>query len=325
MKIRELPKSVGAEVSGDYRVLWTSSLIARNKVSYVKFGLEDPSGTIKGYGWEGTYQGPTVPAPGSLLRVKGFMRTIDGNWFINMLEANPLDPNGASPLLLIPRKACPNPEDFHKLWELANTLSGGPFACFIDSVFRDGKLALGLVSAPASLNHHHSFPGGLLAHSLESENIIRGIPGMKPHAQEAARVAALLHDVGKTRTLTSGMKRTNSGRVLDHDVLTLEVLAPHLAVLDCTWPDGGLMLRYILSWKQQRTHRGWSPLLAAAEAVSAADRLSTGLNCEDVAFKSAEDWQRFSRLGPRCLYWRPKAPPGRSVGTETSNADSDVA
>ena len=93
---------------------------------------------------------------------------------------------------------------------------------------------------------------------------------------ELGLVAALFHDIGKILTLTYEMNRTSLGRGLDHDKLTLEVLAPYLKQLDRDWPEGARQLRYLLTWKlNQRI-----PKFNMADLVACCDRLSTGLDME---------------------------------------------
>ena len=57
-------------------------------------------------------------------------------------------------------------------------------------------------------------------------------------------VAALLHDVGKTKTLTPDMTRTAIGRLVDHSQLTLELCAEPLRKLECRAPGIAYHLRH---------------------------------------------------------------------------------
>lgn len=138
-------------------------------------------------------------------------------------------------------------------------------------VFCDPAIGPLFRSAPASLNHHHAFPGGLLVHSAEVALALhRWTQGEA--SQGLTTVAGLLHDVGKVRTLTAAMTRTALGRQVRHEALTLEVLAAHLAWLDAVWPAGALLLRHLLTAEPRQGEP--SPARAGLELLRAADRIS---------------------------------------------------
>jgi 3'-5' exoribonuclease len=107
-------------------------------------------------------------------------------------------------------------------------------------------------------------------------------------------------------TLRSTDRFSAAGCVLDHDALTLEVLAPYLRKLDTVNPDVATALRYLWTWRHHR--RGnIHPILTVAEAISAADRISSALNVEEEAFRERPDWQRFVRHGTSSSqFWRPR-------------------
>ena len=123
---------------------------------------------------------------------------------------------------------------------------------FAHSVLSQDSLAFPFVSGPASLEHHHNHPGGLLEHSLECTDIVAGMKWFPTHIRELGVVAALFHDIGKIVTMTGEMKRTSTGYLVDHDLLNLELLSYSLQILDEEWPDGARALRYILSWDKGR-------------------------------------------------------------------------
>jgi len=123
--------------------------------------------------------------------------------------------------------------------------------------------------------------------------------------KELGVIAALLHDISKTRTMTNNHRKTTLGYVVEHDLLTLEVLAAHLRELDRTWPDGATALRYLLTWKNSKHSL---PLLPVAEAVQAADRVSSALDARKLAYFNVPEWKRFCNLdvgGPVNRFWLP--------------------
>lgn len=187
-----------------------------------------------------------------------------------------------------------------------------PFAlrAFLKDVFADNKLRKTFLSLPASHSHHHAQSGGLAAHSLEVAAIAhRALIDLDENERWLACTAGLLHDIGKLRTLQPGGRRTMLGYLVDHEQLTLEILASALGSLDRAWPDGGAALRYLLTWRRAKTTG--RPLLPAALALEFADRLSSASGIRDDLFKDRPAWQRFVRFrgrGPQTTFWRPRLP-----------------
>jgi hypothetical protein len=111
-------------------------------------------------------------------------------------------------------------------------------------------------------------------------------------------VAALLHDIGKIRTLRPNLRLTDEGFLLQHDDLTLEVLAPSLRELDASWPTGASDLRYLWSFLKAKRERP-IPRITIAEAVLAADRISAGIDNQSRAFASHPGWHRHATVSGR--------------------------
>ena len=123
---------------------------------------------------------------------------------------------------------------------------------------------------------------------------------------DLAIVGALLHDAGKTVTLRNGGKFSPASYALDHDALTLEVLAPYLKRLDSVNSDLADALRYVWTWKNHK--RGnIHPILTIVEAISVADRISSALSVEEETFNGTPEWQRFARFEVgNNSFWRPR-------------------
>lgn len=118
---------------------------------------------------------------------------------------------------------------------------------FLQLTFNDPVFRHRFLTVPASTRHHHSWPGGLAYHSTEVAWRVFETLSHDRDQQGLATVAALLHDAGKTVTLTEFGSVTNKGQNMSHDAVTLEVLATPLAWLDERWPDGAITLRALLT------------------------------------------------------------------------------
>lgn len=325
MMIETLPKRTGFIFTGVYRVTSPRRCIATNGNPYLALTLEDMTGQMKAYAWLDNYQGMERFALYEKVWVKGRLRFLADEWRADLLEGRvePDEPN--NPARQLPGRQCGIPGALRTLHDSLEALTCDPLRRFVFRALSSDEITLPFIAVRASMNHHHSYPGGLLEHSLDCMRIIRNLPMHEGHMQELGIVAALFHDIGKIRVFSENGRRTKAGYIVHHDAVTLEVLAPFLKQLDREWPDGGIALRYCWSWRQTGNVRS-KPLFVLAEAVNLADRLSAGSNAEFLAFKDRPEWQQFSKLTDNTRFWRPqtfaKEPDsitGQSIGSGNCN------
>lgn len=301
--IMTMERRQGAQVTGTFRVQRPVRRVARNHATYQVCMLQDRTGQIPAYAWSDRYQGVSLEDK-QLVAITGKMHFFCERWHIDLSateQAGKVD----DPFGYLPDDYCPVPGSVSRLFTVVDQLKICPLREFVLDVLRDDTIALPLLALPASRSHHHSYAGGLLEHSLECVEFILNAAGQWGEQRELAACAALVHDIGKIRTLdrSSG---SLIGALLGHDLLTLELLAQPLARLDQAWRDGGTALRYLLSWKVQGRNCS-RPLMTAAELVQAADRISSGLHNEAALFGKTPAWRQLvsDEIGRK--FWRPKA------------------
>lgn len=244
---------------------------------YMRLQLEDMSALVPAYAWhEGIYRQLFLPNY-SLIHVQGQSRYFDQQLRIDLDSITPLGTKQPGDIVrLIPQSLCPSPGLLFQLQALINRLTIQPLREFVESVLADDSIAFAFVSAPASLYHHHNYPGGLLSHSLECVSLVERHHEFPFQNYQLGLVAALFHDIGKILTLTAQMERTTLGKSVDHDKLTLEVLAPYLKHLETNWQQGATELRYLLTWKLRKP----VPRYNVADLVACSDRISSGLDLQ---------------------------------------------
>lgn len=303
MLISDIIHNHGETFSGEYRL--NSPLLHYTKYGnpYITFDLCDMSGSIKSYLWLNCNEEPPGFTDGDRVSVTAQLRFFNGKWIACIKMIDEAKTCTSHPVSLIPARICPLGHLIPRLQELVMSLENMPLHSFLARVFSDDLIAFPFVVVPGSSSHHHNYAGGLLEHSLECAEIVRHIPLFASEVREIGIVSALLHDIGKIRTITSNRSLSRSGFVLNHDDLTLEVLGPYLKGLDEEWPDGGIALRYLLTWKTHR--RRPFPLMTIAEAVSAADRISSGVNRETEALSTLPPWRNATKSLYKNGFWRP--------------------
>lgn len=151
------------------------------------------------------------------------------------------------------------------------------------------------MTLPASKRHHHSFPYGLLSHSLECSSItaqnMLSLENVSVSEIEITIISALLHDIGKTQTLNL-TEHTSTGRLINHEAFTLSVMANQLKNLTDNWQKGAETLQYLLTWK---TNMGFCRFLGG-NVMKLADQLSTSASLRRMDFTDKPSYHYFSTL-----------------------------
>jgi 3'-5' exoribonuclease len=293
MLISELLTQPDGPITGTFRVTTPRQRVSRSGTPYLMVDLADCSGIVRAHGWPERYCGLAQPADLSVVTVTGTIRKFHDRMMVDLLQLEPASVL-ADPVMLFPQSCCPIIGGIDRLIGICAEITTESLRNFVDAVLTNDLLALPFLRLPASYRHHHSFPGGLVAHSLECAEIVATLGIDLPRqTRELGVVAALWHDIGKVMTLDDRRGAWLNGAVLDHDALTLELLSTALAGLDREWVEGAMMLRYLFTWK--KNGRGGRPLQVIAEAVSAADRISSGLSAERLAFAETEEWKKLEK------------------------------
>jgi len=145
---------------------------------------------------------------------------------------------------------------------------------FIADVLVPIDVCIPFTQAPASLNYHHNNPGGLLEHTVEVAEIVAELPFKTQVEIDLAITGALLHDIGKIKSMDGRMSRMETGKWVDHGALTLEICSYGLAKLGKHNSLFANILRHIWTCKSPGARYGYESKLVIADAVQLADRFS---------------------------------------------------
>ncbi|WP_386081964.1 TraI domain-containing protein [Vreelandella sp. F11] len=209
----------------------------------------------------------------------------------------------------LPRVYCPVPAVFDQLVTTVQSLQSEHLRAFLTRVLERKDRLEAFLNAPASVNYHHAYPGGLLEHSLNVANNAVAMlrlnePAMSRLMQETCFVAGLLHDIGKTYTYDSKGKPNAAWKLCSHDAFTLEACAYGLAYLDKHASDLAIMLRHIWTCASPGARYGQKAAITLARYIRDADGQSAMADNQVRAFRTKSHWG-FSRLGQN-IFWRPE-------------------
>jgi len=273
------------QFEGTFTLTTPTRKTASNGNEYLLFTLRDSSGHITGFAWLNRYFGPVHLIDGMHVHVVGKIIWNNIDWTADITNLVVL--GDADTLQPAPVTQASYSELFARMSKLRafkESITNDKLRELVAEFIDDDSIKERFFTLPASEKHHHAYIGGLFDHSLEAASIVAQHMEFKQEIRELGIVAALLHDVGKMRTL-GAIHRPLEGHLLHHDLLTLEVLKPHLDKLGSAWECGATALRYLLTFTSSRRKDSF-PLLTVAEAVIAADRISAGLDRERRHFYS---------------------------------------
>jgi len=290
---------------GQYRITSVRSLHSRSGQKFLQLKLEDSSGFITAYAWNGQYDGPWEYSCMDVVQVSGRTRFYQDKWVADVRKASVPSALAILPTALLPFSYTPVQNLLPQLVQIESQIKHPALKAFVASVFTDMSIAIPFLSVPGSLKHHHNELGGLLCHSVECAQIAASMPMLDDFHRDLAITGGLLHDVGKI-TAFNGMQRTDMGYLVDHQAATLEVCASQLRSLEYDCPDAAMALRHILTCRSIKRW-GYEPRMAIAHLVQLADRLSAELDIEKRSFSGLSQRRNVSnRVTNRGITnWRP--------------------
>ncbi|MDM4771163.1 hypothetical protein [Solimonas sp. SE-A11] len=279
--------------------------------------LGDGYDSVIGYVWpeHRDHVGPITTEAPALVTAK--VREFDRRPNLEIRQICPIDPSEIDcAATLLPSSACPAEarDGLSMLVELEQALPD-PLSGFLKRVLLDPAIGLPLLRCRASVSHHHSYAGGLLAHCTSLLDIAGGIAAAAlpddPLAAPMAQLGYLLHDLGKLRSVGEEC-RPEDPFVLRHETMTVEFLTPHLYWLERQDRELGLGLRYVLQYlATPHASRGIAEYLVA-EIVVFLDHCSA-------ASKERRDLSSLLRRRP--VSWGPAKVATKSVGSNGGNGN----
>jgi len=144
------------------------------------------------------------------------------------------------------------------------------------------KQALSHLPANYCVNKDDLFRLHRILSMIESRSLLHFIADALPLKtqieKDLAITGAILHDIGKVKSLDGRMKRLETGQWVDHSALTLEICAQGLSKLEKKNSLYANMLRHTWTCASPGARYGYQPKTTVAEAVQLADRFSA--KCE---------------------------------------------
>jgi len=307
--IEKLERNMPSTVKGIFRICDPKDKITQGHTPYQCMTLMNITGRISGFVWPNRYYGTYEPKNNDIVHIIGKPKIIPQKNVpaIDLYDVEPAK-FAVNPFECLPPESVADKDEVRKLIDIMESITSRSLKAFIYEVFSEDQLAKSFVNCKGSYDHHHSEKGGLLSHSLEMVSFVNRMSELPVHEREIGMVAALLHDISKTK-LSYNATGPNSP-MLKHDTRTLEMLAVPLQTLENAWSDGAGLLRNILEYplttREYMSRRMHVPSIA--NLVWWADQFSTSTYKERKEYARMGKLQRYSksrnetffRIRPEC-------------------------
>lgn len=193
--------------------------------------------------------------------------------------------NNAMPCLFT--HASPIVGEVERVRELIATMSNCAIRRFVNEALTYRDAFEYFWTCPASVNHHHSHPGGLAEHSRDIAERAALVMLDEPLQRDFAIAYGLLHDFGKVWSYEDG-SLTEMARRLGHEQIGYEKLLPAIVRLRQCEPDCGIVMQSLLSGEWKRD--GKRPIQAVGNLIRTLDQMSTDSDLKKRNHKKA-DWK----------------------------------
>ena len=193
---------------------------------YIHMVFMDRTGQLLARVWQATQaQFDNIPE-GGFLRIRGRAESYKGNLQIIVDAMRPADVGQIDLGDFLPRTRYDVEDMWQRVLAILRTIENPQVLALITAFIKDEELVAGFKRAPAAVQNHHAFIGGLLEHTCNVLELGARIFGRTDASNsqypEVSRDLVLagifLHDIGKTAELTyqTNLTYTTQGQLVGH-------------------------------------------------------------------------------------------------------------
>ena len=186
---------------------------------YIAMFLSDKTGKLNCRMWQATEQiYQQIPSEG-FIQVRGKSELYQGALQIVISDLVVVDPEKVNIADYMPRTEKDVAKMYQELLEILASIENEEVRMLVSEFLKDKDLMKNFCTAPAAMQMHHNYLGGLLEHTLNMLNVARALFPLYPKIQKDLVLAAIfLHDIAKTQELSYrvGIGYTDQGQLLGH-------------------------------------------------------------------------------------------------------------
>ena len=202
--------------------------------SYYSLKLQDKTGSVDGKIWDLSNSIEHFEAL-DYVRIEADVQNYNGSVQLNIRRLRRADPGEYDQKDYMPVSQFGQEEMFAELKRYIDKVQDPYLSKLLHLFFDDEEFVKNWKAHSAAKSVHHSFMGGLLQHTLRVTQLCYFLSLQYPVInRDLLLTAAIFHDVGKTRELSSFPENdyTDEGQLLGHIVMGYEMLKEKINTID---------------------------------------------------------------------------------------------
>ena len=254
---------------------------------YIAMFLSDKTGKLNGRMWQATqtiYE--SLPSEG-FVKIRGKSELYQGAMQIIINDIVVVDADTVTLSDYMPRTEKNISEMFNEVNEILGDVKDDSVRALLSEFLLDQELMKLFCTAPAAVQMHHNYLGGLLEHTHSMLKVARAILPMYPKVQgDLVLAGVFLHDMAKTSELSykMGFSYTDKGQLVGHLVECVMMIEEKVKALAAkgtvVCPDVVANVEHLILSHHGQYDFGSPKLPATAEAfmISRIDDLDAKMN-----------------------------------------------
>lgn len=186
---------------------------------YIAMFLSDKTGKLNGRMWQATQQlYDSLPNEG-FVKIRGKSELYQGAMQVVINDIVVVDPDNVTLSDYMPRTEKNISEMFNEVNEILGEVKNPTVRALLSEFLVDKDLMKQFCTAPAAVQMHHNYLGGLLEHTHSMLKVAKAILPLYPKVQPDLVLAGIfLHDMAKTSELSYklGFSYTTKGQLVGH-------------------------------------------------------------------------------------------------------------
>lgn len=295
----------GDRINGIYLCKQKQAAVTKNGKPYENLILQDKTGVIDGKIWDPNSLGIDDFEALDYIEIMGDVTSFAGAMQLNIKRVRKASEGEYSPADYLPVSESSTDEMYRQILSLIKSIKNTYLSALLNKLFVEDKGFLKVFTGhSAAKTVHHGFIGGLMEHTLSVTRLCDYMAGAYPVLKRDLLIsAALLHDVGKTRELSSFPLNdyTDEGQLLGHIVIGAQMIHDLAKEI----PDFPVVLENelihcILAHHGELEYGSpKKPALAEAVALNLADNTDARMETLTEIFaadKGKKEWLGYNRL-----------------------------
>jgi len=194
---------------------------ATNGKNYIKAFVSDRTGPVTARMWNASRDVFNAMPESGFLRIRGRIENYQGNLQLIIEQIWAAREGTFEVADLLPHTTKNVDAMCQRLHEMLGSIQNRHVAAIMQAYLDDSELMENFCRAPAAMNFHHAYLGGLLEHTLNAmevaDSIVKFYPGL---SRDLVLAGIFLHDIAKTWELSyqTAFGYTDGGQLVGHIV-----------------------------------------------------------------------------------------------------------